>query len=130
MVELPEGAGAEMTYFFMDQRKGKMPVTDTLDNSSAPERRRLARIVHDDRGNAQVEWADAPSTYERPVLAVEGEPPHIDGYNPYERAPTTQRNRATGQTGKRDLRKLSEWIKQMREIEARRQRGDEPADED
>ena len=31
-------------------------------------RRRLSRIVHDHKGNATVEWLDAPADYERQRL--------------------------------------------------------------
>ena len=101
-----------------------------MDGASAADRRRVAKVVHDDRGNASVEWQAAPVGEERQVLEVLGE----DGlrvksdevsYDPYSRhRPLRARN------GKRtDLRKLSEWIKQMRELEERK-RTDADPDED
>jgi hypothetical protein len=84
------------------------------------ERRRIATVVHDHRGNASVEWRAAPANYERPVLELQGEE-HLTlaeetSYDPY------ARNRARkGARGVRtDLRKLSEWIKMMRMLEERR----------
>ena len=89
------------------------------------ERRRVATVVHDDRGNGKVEWRAAPADHERPVLEVLGH----DGlsltseevsYDPYSKHQRPRR--APG--GKRtDLRKLSEWIKQMRELEERKRNG-------
>ncbi len=84
-------------------------------------------MVHDERGNASVEWRAAPADEERAVLEVLSE----DGlalkseevsYDPY------ARNRPTrGGGGRRtDLRKLSEWIKQMRELEARKSTDRDP----
>lgn len=43
-----------------------------------------------------------------------------DSSNPYEHRPETRK----GHTGRRDLRKLSEHIKLMREVEERKKRGD------
>jgi len=85
------------------------------------ERRRIGTVVHDDRGNASVEWRAAPANHERTVLELQGEE-HLTlategtSYDPY------ARNRALqGGGGKRtDLRKLGEWIKKMRELEERR----------
>src|SRR5215467_9750907 len=37
-------------------------------------RRRVGMVVHDDRGNASVEWHDAPAGEERPVLEILGNP--------------------------------------------------------
>ena len=88
-----------------------------------PERRRIGRVVHDERGNASVSWRDAPADRERPVLEVVGEAPLTirtdESYDPYARhAPRT------GGGGTRtDLRKLSEWIKMMRQLEARKRNG-------
>jgi hypothetical protein len=91
------------------------------DAATAAERRRVGKVVHDERGNASVEWQAAPTGEGRQVLEVLGE----DGlavksdevsYDPY------SRNRPLGaRSGKRtDLRKLSDWIKQMRELEERK----------
>lgn len=102
-------------------------------------RRRLRRIVHDHKGTAIVEWCDAPSDSERQVfelehgsstatgrafdagsLAIEGG--SEDSHDPYMRIPAGDRKRAPGQ--KTDLRKLSAWIKMMRELEEAKKRND------
>jgi hypothetical protein len=106
------------------------------DAGTAGERRRMGRIVHDDRGSASVEWRDAPDDYERPVFRIEGtgvsEPLSIrneDTFNPYDRAPDTASTLggkpSAQKGGKRDLKKLSEWLKLMREMEDRKKRGDD-----
>ena len=94
-------------------------------------RRRLGVIVHDDRGMASVEWHDAPDgTIERPVLEILGNPKlelkdEDTSYDPYSRHTATYPKTGPGNTTRTDLRKLSEWIKQKREIEARKARGDD-----
>ena len=82
--------------------------------------------MHDDRGNASVEWRAAPTDHERPILEVLGESgltlKHEEtSYDPYARSRTLSRSGAK----RTDLRKLSEWIKKMRELEGRRGNGDE-----
>jgi hypothetical protein len=54
------------------------------------------------------------------------------GWNPYQSTslPKADTKRAPPVTIKKDLRKLSEWIKLKREIEARKLRGDQDDDED
>ena len=85
------------------------------------ERRRVGAVVHDDRGNASVEWRAAPANHERPVLEVQGEE-HLTlkteetSYDPYAR----NRPLPVGGGKRTDLRKLGEWIKKMRELEERR----------
>jgi len=92
------------------------------------ERRRIGRIVHDERGNASVDWRDAPADYKRTKLEIadeHGGPSSIQTpqtFNPYER--TTVRDPKASTTIRKDLRKLSEWIKQMRELEERKLKGD------
>jgi hypothetical protein len=98
-------------------------------------RRRVGKVVHDDRGWASVEWADAPQDYVRPVLELEDgkkaqtrlktlrdksplRPAKQDPFNPYQRS-APDAAAATG-GARRDLRKLSKWIKMMREIEERK----------
>ena len=51
---------------------------DSRDSDSQPsasadtiERRRIGRIVRDDRDSASVEWVDAPSDYQRVPLSIE-----------------------------------------------------------
>jgi hypothetical protein len=92
----------------------------------------MGRIVHDDRGSASVEWRDAPDDYERPVLKIEGTgvaPPPLsikdeDTFNPYDRASESSSGNAPRAGGKRDLKKLSEWIKLMREMEERKKKSE------
>jgi hypothetical protein len=98
-----------------------------------PERRRVSTIVHDDRGNASVRWHDAPPDEQRQVLEILDEPKlsvknEEKSYDPY-----SQRNAreggSTGRTTRTDLRKLSEWIKMMRELEERKKQGGGNGDE-
>ena len=88
----------------------------------------MGSVVHDERGNASVRWHDAPADYVRPVLEVLGNPKlslkSDESYDPYAR----REQRSGGSTSRTDLRKLSEWIKLMRELEARKKLG-EVADE-
>jgi hypothetical protein len=100
----------------------------------------VSHIVHDDRGNARVEWIDAGFAgvaVEREPLSVENTPARGEngkltverkrsgGFDPYARVgaahiPVPKKQ----QTGKRDLRKLGEWIKLKRELEARKPEDD------
>jgi hypothetical protein len=127
---------------------GKQTPSNEDDTRSTAERRHIGRVVHDERGAASVEWRDAPDHYERPVLEVEdtagsgrgdsklrrGFEPTLevrndDTFNPYDRSPDTfGGNPATGarQGGsKRDLKKLSEWLKMMRAMEERKKNGED-----
>ena len=116
----------------MNKYDGKRkPVTENNDTSATAERRRLGRIIHDDRGSASVEWQDAPGDYERPVFRIEGtgvkDPLAVkneETFNPYDRKPGVSPTSPT-KRGKRDLRKLSEWVKMMREMEERKKRGED-----
>ena len=101
------------------------------------ERRRVGTVVHDDRGNASVRWLDAPSDYQRPVLEVAPDSAAArkpeESFDPYARGATpgtagstpgtAASTRSTGNTTRTDLRKLSEWIKMMRELEERKRNG-------
>jgi hypothetical protein len=106
----------------------KKPLADNNDALAASgERRRIGRIVHDDRGNARVDWVNAPSDYKRPVLELEGEPKHglsiqkpSRTFNPYECTPPPRAKKEGAP--RKDLKKLSEWIKLMRELEERKSR--------
>jgi hypothetical protein len=100
------------------------------------ERRRVAKVIHDDRGNATVRWRDAPRDHERAVLEILDTPGLAikadEAYDPYakHRPPRHSSGKAPGggtQRTRTDLRKLSEWIKQMRELEERKNK---PDDED
>jgi hypothetical protein len=91
-------------------------------------RRRLGQVVHDERGNAFVTWHDAPADEKREVLEILGDAKLTmkteESYDPYARLA----GRPTALPGKptkpKDLRKLGEWIKLMRELEARKAGGD------
>ena len=108
------------------------------ESSRDAERRKIGTVVHDDRGNASVNWRDAPADYHRPVLEVLGEPglsiKSEETYDPYaHRAADTSGGSASRTSGgsasrtsggnrsvstsRTNLRKLSEWIKMMRERE-------------
>ena len=89
--------------------------------------------MRDDRDSASVEWVDAPPDYARVPLSIEGTLPPGAKRTPGRLQPLRddlpqQGDDPDTRPAKRDLRKLSEWIKQMRELEARKKRGD--ADED
>jgi hypothetical protein len=114
--------------------KGKPAV----DGGESANRRRVGRVVHDDRGQASVEWHDAPEDYERLKLEIEDgtrapapERSRRDeqrpltlsrdrSFNPYQRVGVDRRVTAPPQSAKRDLRQLSKWIKMMKEIEERK----------
>lgn len=110
----------------MDNSRKKSVAADTPE---APERRRVGRIVHDDRGNASVRWQDAPTNYRRQVFEIESEPSHglqletkPRTFDPYSSATPPEPRQSAG--SKTDLRKLSEWIKMMRELEERKRKGE------
>jgi hypothetical protein len=93
------------------------------------ERRRVARVVHDERGNASVRWRDAPTHHERPVLELL-EDANLrlkaeEAFDPYARAvkPRTTPVRSASATSRTDLRRLSEHIKLMRVLEERKRNG-------
>jgi hypothetical protein len=109
--------------------------------SSSPEaentpfpRRELGRITHDERGTASMEWVEARGP--RQVLELVDEPGRGrplptgtannpgGGVDPYAKAtPEAGSNANKPAPAKpRDLRKLGEWIKMMRELEARKKR--------
>jgi hypothetical protein len=102
----------------------KKPLSSHGGAAADNERRRIARIVHDDRGNASVDWWDAPANYKRTVLEVAKEPGALavqkapTTFNPNERATVAEPKKTAGP--KKDLKKLSEWIKLMRDLEERK----------
>src|SRR5438552_4006950 len=66
-------AAGHSTYYMDNLRKKQLPTNSgALDGGM--QRRRISRIVHDDRGNASVDWLDAPSNYKRQVLELADEP--------------------------------------------------------
>jgi hypothetical protein len=117
-------------------------VTDNNSNGNPPQngnRRRVSQIVHDDRGNARVEWIDAGYAgvpLERAPLSIEQTPSRGDsakltvertrssGFDPYARVGGAHVPEPKKPMGKRDLRKLGEWIKLKREMEARKSSGE------
>ena len=117
-------------------------MTDNNSNGNPPQngnRRRVSQIVHDDRGNARVEWIDAGYAgvpLERAPLSIEQTPSRGDsakltvertrssGFDPYARVGGAHVPEPKKPMGKRDLRKLGEWIKLKREMEARKSSGE------
>ena len=99
------------------------------------ERRKIGMVVHDDRGNASVDWRDAPADFDRPVLEVLDEakpgkaklgitPERTHGPYAHRTARDSDGSGSANRGGRpRDLRKLSDWIKMMRELEQRKRQG-------
>jgi hypothetical protein len=97
--------------------------TDSRKPDAAGERRRISRVRHDERGNAYVEWIEAPAALvDRPKLEVQREPLRLEeerkSFDPYASAAGAARK--SGSTTRTNLRQLSEWIKMMRELEERK----------
>ena len=118
----------------LDASIKKIASAEDRKQDSTGERRRLSRVRHDDRGNAYVEWVDAPAELvARPKLEIEDPTGglQLDGqrsaYNPYSN--DSGAGRKSGNTTRTDLRKLSEWIKMMREREERKRSGGGPEEE-
>ena len=99
----------------------------------------MSQIVHDDRGNARVEWIDtgfAGEPVERAPLSIEKTPARgvsaklsverkrASGFDPYARVGAAHIPEPKKSQGKRDLRKLGEWIKLKRELETRKPQDD------
>ncbi len=114
---------------------------NTKDKTLSPpaNRRRASQIVHDERGNARVEWIDAGYAgvpLERAPLTIESTPSRGDsgkmavervrsnGFDPYARVGAAHVPEPKKPAGKRDLRKLGEWIKLKRELDARKSQDD------
>jgi hypothetical protein len=118
---------------------------DLSRNTDRPsfERRRVAQIVHDDRDNAVIEWRDAPRSHERQRFEIDDtfgsqrgdlklrggmklELRNGDTFDPYDRKPDTFSGRpgtpGEPKGGKRDLKKLSEWLEMMRTLEERKKK--------
>ena len=115
----------------MDATRKKIEGGDSRKLDSSGERRRLSRVRHDDRGNAYVEWVDVPADMvKRPKLEIQGESTELQldtpqtSCDPYSNRAGAARTRGgSGNTSRTDLRKLSEWIKMMRELEERKRDG-------
>jgi hypothetical protein len=121
-------------------------VSEDSSNRKPPQatnRRRASQIVHDDRGNARVEWIDAGYAgvpLERAPLSIQDTPARGDaaklsverkrssGFDPYARVGAAHIPEQKKPQGKRDLKKLGEWIKMKRELEARKESGDTESD--
>ncbi len=108
------------------------PSKNKVDPQALPEaeRRRIGLIVRDERGNAFVNWRDAPADEARPVLEILGEPKLTlkaaeETFDPYARSrPVREASPAKRAATRTDLRRLSEHIKLMRALEERKRRGD------
>jgi hypothetical protein len=109
----------------------------------AANRRRASQIVHDDRGNARVEWIDAGYAgvpLERAPLTIEPTPARGEngkltverkragGFDPYARVGAAHVPEVRKAPVKKDLRKLGEWIKLKRELETRKSQDDHDVD--
>jgi hypothetical protein len=121
-------------------------VAENNSNGKPPQasnRRRVSQIVHDDRGNARVEWIDAGYAgvqIDREPLSIESTPARGDaaklsverkrasGFDPYARVGAAHVPEAKKVQGKRDLRKLGEWIKLKRELDERKSQDDSDVD--
>jgi hypothetical protein len=105
----------------------------------ATNRRRASQIVHDERGNARVEWIDAGYAgvpLERAPLSIEPTPgrgengkltverKRAGGFDPYARVGAAHIPAPKKPLVKKDLRKLGEWIKLKREMETRNSQDD------
>lgn len=117
-------------------------MSENNSNSKPPQaanRRRASQIVHDDRGNARVEWIDAGYAgveLERAPLTIETTPARGEsakltvervrsgGFDPYARVGAAHIPEPKKPQGKRDLRKLGEWIKLKRELDERKSQSD------
>ena len=109
----------------------------------AGNRRRASQIVHDDRGNARVEWIDAGHAgvpLDREPLSIEPTPARgvhakltverkgAGGFDPYARVGAAHIPEPKKGPVKKDLRKLGEWIKLKRELESRKSEDDGDAE--
>ena len=116
----------------MDESTKRKPFANRV--TPPAERRRIGTVVHDERGHASLKWRDAPADQHRPVLEVLDQPTlairNDETYDPYARRALRSGGGSGGSGGgsgggtRTDLRKLSEWIKMMRELEARKRNGD------
>lgn len=111
------------------------PTANAGEDAPRADRRRIGRIVHDDRGTAIVEWQEVPpeqtGRFARVPLSIDDGASRGDlrreipyrparGYDPYQRVGDTGVYAAPGKPKRRDLRKLGEWLKLKREMEERK----------
>jgi hypothetical protein len=127
-VQASASRGLPFSLHSLDSNRKKIDGANDRQQDNIGERRRLSRVRHDDRGNAYVEWIDAPAEMiERPKLEIQRDAADLQletessAHNPY--ANGSGGARKTGNTTRTDLRKLSEWIKMMRELEERKRHG-------
>lgn len=100
--------------------------------------RRVGRVVHDDRGNARLEFHverdDGTARFDRPTFTIEGEERisrlaledyrRSAGSNPYDRVDHAGTAPAQPRKPRKDLRKLSEWIKLKKTLDEQKAQGD------
>lgn len=135
MVPSSASRGLPQSASVLDASTKKVEGAEDRKPQRTGERRRLSRVRHDDRGNAYVEWLEAPAELvERPKLEIQREPwelqldPQGASGDPYASAAGAARK--TGNTTRTDLRQLSEWIKMMRELEERKRSGGDGGEEE
>jgi hypothetical protein len=127
----------------MDDEKNKRPVRPWQQagpTSVEFPRRRLGRIVHDERGQASMEWErvepDERGTSPRLALSLVDDPAPTarslrlssanQGVDPYDRGIETTAERAVHPRRRPgDLRQLDAWIRQRRAVEANRRSEDD-----
>lgn len=103
--------------------------TNPRTDKTGAERRLISRVVHDERGNGTLEWVDVTDQhgFELDALTLQDGPlsvkQDVDTFNPYERTPVDKSKEQ--RPVKRDLRKLSEWIKATRAVEEKKSRGED-----
>jgi hypothetical protein len=134
----------------VNRNSGKWNQPDNPDTHASVQPRRIGTIVRDDRGSASVEWRQAPGDFERQKFEIErgtasgrgdsklrrGFEPRIElerepeSFNPYDHKPVPGSAPAApaAKGGKRDLKKLSEWLKLMKAMEERKKNGDSSED--
>jgi len=128
---MPDEICARCDLITVKAKQDKRPPAPSAE-AEAAQGRRVGKVVRDDRDSATVEWVQPPAGYRRVPLAIESTLPPggikpASGYDPYETiAPQRAASKpADKRPAKRDLRKLSEWIKQMRDLEERKKRGED-----
>ena len=110
---MPDGIRARCDLITVKTKQDKR-APEPAAESDPGQRRRVGKVVRDDRDSATVEWVEAPAGYHRVPLAIESTlPPSgikpVSGYDPYETiAPQRAVSKpADKRPAKRDLRKRS-----------------------